>query len=257
MGEMLSAIVVVYNEAHFLDGCLSRLTFCDEILVVDLGSEDGSRDIAERCGARVIQHDWVPFAEKVRRFALEYVKGNWILFVDPDIYIPMGLGEKLKKLIDQNTEDGLGMVFLPIYTCFGSKPLRFGQKGGRQGYRGVVHRDRVELPDLLHFQGVDLLDKYFALCLMATDEEVIQHFWIDTLQDAFSKGRRYLPYEPEKRLARGQTFSWKRTLAEVGGSLKKDLRRYAFLEWRAVQVMLFQLWYTWMANVSLRRIERT
>lgn len=92
--------------------------------------------------------------------------------------------------------------------------------------------------------------------LIAADEEVICHYWIDTLREAFIKGHRYLPYEPEKRHALGQTFSWRRMFSELGRDLKMDLRKLAFLEWRAFQVMFFQLWYTYMANITLRRVER-
>lgn len=49
---MLSAVVVAYNEAHYLSECLRRLTFCDEILVIDLGSQDRSIEIAKGQGAR-------------------------------------------------------------------------------------------------------------------------------------------------------------------------------------------------------------
>ena len=256
MSEMISAVVVVYNEARYLSECLRRLTFCDEILVIDLGSQDESIEIAKGQGARVIQHEWVPFAEKVRGFALEHVKNDWVIFVDPDLYIPTSLGEKLRVLIGNHSDHNLGMVFLPIFTFFGSKPLRFGQKGGRRGYLGVIHRDRVEIPAFLHFHGVQLRDGFFALCLIAADNEVICHYWIDTLREAFIKGRRYLPYEPEKRHALGQTFSWRRMFSELWRSLKMDLRKLAFLEWRALQVMFFQLWYTYMANITLRRFKR-
>ena len=256
MSEMLSAVVVAYNEARYLSECLRRLTFCDEILVIDLGSQDGSIEIAKGQDARVIQHEWVPFAEKVRGFALEHVKNDWVILVDPDLYIPTSLGEKVRVLIGNHSDHNLGMIFLPIFTFFGNRPLRFGQKGGRRGYRGVIHRDRVEIPAFLHHQGVQLRDDYFALCLIATDEEVICHHWVDTIREAFIKGHRYLPYEPEKRHALGQTFSWSRMFSELGRSLKMDLRKLAFLEWHAMQVMFFQLWYISMANITLRRFER-
>jgi hypothetical protein len=45
-------------------------------------------------------------------------------------------------------------------------------------------------------------------------------------------------------------------IGELRHSLSMDLRRRAFGDWRAIQVMVFQLWYTWKANLALRAYER-
>lgn len=252
MGNPLTAVVVTYNEAHYLTKCLESISFCDDILVVDLGSHDESVEIAQQNGARVINHKWVAFAEKVRPFALEHVANEWILFVDPDIFIPEGVGRTTITLIEKYTEQGLGMIYLPFHTYFGRHPLRYGQKGGRRGYRAVLHRERVEITTLLHFQGLRLLDDYFALGVTTFNGEVLHHYWIDSIRDFLTKAHRYLPYEPERRQAANQEFSWKGMLLELGDSLKLDIKKRAFLEWRAIQVMFLQLWYIYRANMALR-----
>ena len=57
-GPRLSALVVVHNEADQLVACLDRLTFTDEIVVVLDRCSDGSKEIAEKFGARVIEGEW-------------------------------------------------------------------------------------------------------------------------------------------------------------------------------------------------------
>ena len=60
-----TSIVVTYNEANRLRECLKSLSFCDQMLVVDLGSGDNSVEIAQEYGAEVLHHEWVPLVEKV------------------------------------------------------------------------------------------------------------------------------------------------------------------------------------------------
>jgi glycosyltransferase involved in cell wall biosynthesis len=58
----LSAVLITRNAARQLPDCLASLDFCDDIVVIDSGSEDGTGALARQLGARVIEqalHDWV------------------------------------------------------------------------------------------------------------------------------------------------------------------------------------------------------
>ena len=56
---VLSACLIVKNEARYLDGCLRSLGgLVDEVVVVDTGSTDGSERIARKRGARVFDFEW-------------------------------------------------------------------------------------------------------------------------------------------------------------------------------------------------------
>ncbi len=50
----VSAVVITLNAAGQLAECLASVAFADEILVVDSGSTDGTRELAEKYGARVV-----------------------------------------------------------------------------------------------------------------------------------------------------------------------------------------------------------
>ena len=54
----LSAILITKNEAANIAACLDSIAFCDERIVVDCGSGDGTLLIAREKGARVAFHDW-------------------------------------------------------------------------------------------------------------------------------------------------------------------------------------------------------
>lgn len=251
----LSALVVTYNDARHLEGCLLSLRACPEIVVLDLGSTDSSAGIARRCGARVLRHEWVPFVEKVRRFGADQASFPWIVLADPDMVYPAGSLEKVWSLIDRWEADGLGMIQLPLATYFGGRRLRRGSRGRLRAFRAVFHRERVELPGLLHNRGFELRPGFWDLGLVCPRNEVIQHYWVDDMPSLIAKARRYLPHEAESRLAMGQRFSWTGLLRQEMRVLRADLHYLAFLDPVALMLMFFQLWYTMRANLSLRGLD--
>lgn len=95
MSQLLSAVVVVQNEAHRLAPCLEALRFADEVVVVDGGSSDGTVELASSLGARVLHRPFTNFREQ-RTYGLEQAKGRWIYSLDADeIVTPALAGEML------------------------------------------------------------------------------------------------------------------------------------------------------------------
>ena len=252
MDPKISLVLVTYNEAHFLPECLRRLAFCDELIVVDLGSDDECVRIAESFGAKVYNHPRVPIVEKIHNFALERTSHDWVLFADPDQYYPEGIGGRIKAMITHYADLRLGKVLIPEVTCFGGRPLLHGQKGGVRDRKTLINRREVEVSDLVHHRGKILKEGAIELGLVRQDNEAIQHYWVESIKEAYASARRYLPFEGESRFSVGQRFAWKKMFLDLGYSLQADLINHALLDWRAIQVMIFQLWYTWNANLSLR-----
>lgn len=96
----IAAAVIAENEAHILERCLRSLAFCDEIVVVDGGSTDGSDRIAAACGARVIRHpsgDGGIHANKNR--AIEAATSDWILSIDADEVVSPELAAEIRAVL--------------------------------------------------------------------------------------------------------------------------------------------------------------
>ncbi len=79
----ISAIIIAHNEAEAIARALSSLACADELVVVDSGSTDATRDIAEGLGARVILHPWPGYAAQ-KNYAAGLARYNWILSLDAD-----------------------------------------------------------------------------------------------------------------------------------------------------------------------------
>jgi glycosyltransferase involved in cell wall biosynthesis len=79
----ISATIITFNEAVNIERVIHSLTCADEIIVVDSGSSDDTRQIATRAGARVVDHPWEGFAAQ-KNFASRQASNDWILSLDAD-----------------------------------------------------------------------------------------------------------------------------------------------------------------------------
>ena len=79
----ISAIIIAKNEENMIADCLDSLSFCDEIVLVDGGSEDRTVEVAKRMNAKVFQLKTSDFS-KLREFGLDKATNDWVLYVDTD-----------------------------------------------------------------------------------------------------------------------------------------------------------------------------
>lgn len=104
----LSVLVPVKNETANLRDCLASVSFADEIVVVDSGSTDSTRPIAEAAGARVIQFVWNGKLPRKKNWALENVpwEHEWVLIIDADERITPELEREIREAICRPDVDG-------------------------------------------------------------------------------------------------------------------------------------------------------
>ena len=99
----ISATIITLNEeANIREACES-LDWADEIVVVDSGSSDRTRELAEACGARVLNRDWPGFAAQ-KQFAAEQTTHDWIFSLDADERVSDELKSSITKLREASEE---------------------------------------------------------------------------------------------------------------------------------------------------------
>ena len=97
---ILSLCMIVKNEEDNIERCISSVNeLVNEIIVVDTGSSDRTKEIARRLGAKVYDFVWTDSFSDARNFALSKASGEWILILDADEVISPSDCDKLKKLI--------------------------------------------------------------------------------------------------------------------------------------------------------------
>jgi tetratricopeptide (TPR) repeat protein len=90
--------------------------FCDEMIVVDTGSTDRTREVAAEHGARVVGHPWTDDFSAARNRALDEARGDWALVLDADELMDEECGRGVREAIRRADTGG---VFLPIVNRFG------------------------------------------------------------------------------------------------------------------------------------------
>jgi tetratricopeptide (TPR) repeat protein len=83
--QRVSLCMIVKNEESNLAECLRPVThLVDEIIVVDTGSTDGTRDVACGLGAKVVDFPWTDSFAAARNESLRHATCDWVFWVDAD-----------------------------------------------------------------------------------------------------------------------------------------------------------------------------
>jgi tetratricopeptide (TPR) repeat protein len=114
----LSLTMIVKNEAATLATCLDSVRgLVDEIVLVDTGSTDATKDIATARGARIIELPWPDSFAAARNESLCHASGQWLLWLDADEYFDDANRDKLRALLASLGEDNAAFVMKQTSTA--------------------------------------------------------------------------------------------------------------------------------------------
>ena len=99
----ISAVIIAKNAEGLIVDCLESVSFCDEIVVVDAGSNDKTVEIAKKMNARVFEYKTDDFSQ-LRNFGLEKANGDWVFYIDTDERATDSLRENIKYQISLRPE---------------------------------------------------------------------------------------------------------------------------------------------------------
>lgn len=137
---LLSAALIVRDEEPFLEGCLRSLTDrVDEILVVDTGSVDRSRDIAHDLGARVLEVPWQNDFSAARNAAIDAAGGAWVLYIDADERVVEFDQAHVEPLLADPTHVCYTVLFRPKIGYTQYREYRLFRNRPDLRFRGVMH----------------------------------------------------------------------------------------------------------------------
>ncbi len=150
----VSVLILTLNEEDNLPGCLSALSWCDDIVVIDSGSTDRTCEIAEKFGARIFTRVFDDFANQ-RNFGLTdaVLKHEWILHLDADEVVTPDLISEMATAIRSPYFDAYR---IPSKTIFMNRWLRYSgmypvyqvrlTRKGVFRFKQVGHGQREDIP---------------------------------------------------------------------------------------------------------------
>ncbi|MEI9899481.1 MAG: glycosyltransferase [Hyphomicrobium sp.] len=140
----VSATLIVRDEERFLASCLSSIRDAvDEIIVVDTGSVDRTREIALAGGARLLEFPWIGDFAAARNFAIDAARGDWILYIDADerLRTPLRLADT-NALIDPHAIAAT-VRFRPFVRATPYREHRLFRNDPRIRFHGAIHETIV------------------------------------------------------------------------------------------------------------------
>lgn len=151
---VLSIGMIVKNEEKHLENCLSALKnltdhISSELIIVDTGSTDRTKEIALKYTDKVYDFEWIDDFAAARNYGLKKAKGKWFMFLDADEYFDEDCSQMIKffsypELYEQGKWN-CGSYLMHNYSNEGDKsysvfyPLRLARITSELIFEGEIH----------------------------------------------------------------------------------------------------------------------
>ena len=111
----ISLCMIIKNEEETIGRCLESVKdLVDEIIIVDTGSSDKSKEIVSKYTDKIYDFEWVDDFAKARNFSFSKATKDYIMWLDADDVMLEEDREKFKKL---KSEMGSADIYKCIYNC--------------------------------------------------------------------------------------------------------------------------------------------
>src|SRR5665647_1529785 len=178
--QPLSVVIITRNAATRLTACLESVSFADETLLVDSGSDDGTAELAAQRGARVVQKEWLGFGRQ-KQFAVQSARHDWVLCLDADERVSEALRASILAVLAAPAAQAYAM---PRCNRFMGRWLRHGEGYPDWSLRLFDRRHARWSDDPVH-------EKVLADAPAARLEGDLLHDTAETLAGYLDKQNRY------------------------------------------------------------------
>jgi glycosyltransferase involved in cell wall biosynthesis len=203
--QALSAVLISLDCVHSLRATLESLAFCDEIVVVDSGSTDGTRELAESLGARVITEAWRGFGPQ-KQFAIDQAENDWVLCVDSDEIVSDALRENIRTVLTAPTYKAYEF---PRCNRFLGRYLRHGEGYPDLSLRLFNRKHARWSDDVVH-------EKVITLDVVGQLKGDLLHHSEESIESYLAKQNRYTTLAADAMLAEGAEVSFTKLFLSPG-----------------------------------------
>jgi len=189
----ISVLIHTFNEERNIRNCLETVKWADEIIIVDMYSDDKTVEIAMEYTDKVYFFERVGYADPARQYALEKAKNEWVLVVDADEIVPLKLKNKLLEIIKNDIAD---VIYIPRNNYFFGKVLKGTGSGALQDRQPrFFKKSFVSFTPAIHrfFQ----IKKDARIYFIKNPEEGFVHFSYIDVEHFLEKFNKYTTIEAE------------------------------------------------------------
>ncbi|MBM4241662.1 MAG: glycosyltransferase family 2 protein [Euryarchaeota archaeon] len=160
----ISVVINTLNEEKNIKNCLECVKWADEIIIVDMYSDDKTVEIAKRYTDKIFFFERFGYADPARQFALEQASNEWLLIVDADELVTVKLRDRLLQIVEKDQGD---VVYVPHNNYFLGSLVQYGGWGAQEDkhprffkknfckYVGTIHKNFIIKDDARIFEIED------------------------------------------------------------------------------------------------------
>jgi len=173
----ISAVITSFNEEHNIANCIESLLWCDEIILVDSYSTDGTPEVAQKYDkVRFFQRNYFG-AGAQKNWAMQHVQHDWIFLLDSDERCTPKLQNEVVNLLAAGTEHTAFMMNRNVYIL--GKRIRFSgwqhDRVARLFRKGAAYYENRRVHSVLHTSGETPIL-----------ENAIEHYMVDRSFDEYA-----------------------------------------------------------------------
>jgi tetratricopeptide (TPR) repeat protein len=202
-GLTLSLCMIVRDEEERLPQCLAAARpAVDEIVVVDTGSSDRTREIALEHGARVVDFAWTGSFAEARNVAFDAATGDWMMFLDADEVLVAQDAPRLRALTGRTWREAFYLVETNYVGA-----LEDGAAVTHNALRVFRNRPGYRFAGRIHEQILHTLPTYLPERIEVSDVRVEHFGYLGVVRDGKAKSRRNIELL-ERQAAEGDTSAF-------------------------------------------------
>lgn len=206
--------ILTYNEEKRISYVIENLIQYGEVIILDGGSTDKTKEVAEKMGAKFLLRppSTGPYVETSVNFDFlkSVLKTDWIYWGYADNILPKKLLEKLTAISNQSK---IKWVFAPLYTYLWGNIENYAHKS----YIPVLyHKNFIDFSKAhIHSMGEFTGDKSDQIKLPNTEKYAVKHFSIYDMHKFVIGHLRYAETEAEEKFKAGKKYSTIRMIAAM------------------------------------------
>ena len=222
----ISAVVITLNEERNLDPCLRSVRpWCDEVVVMDMLSDDRTPEIARRYADVLLTHERVGFVEPARGRAFAAASSEWIVYLDADEIVHPRLARWIRSSIDADPPYDVALI--PRVNVFLGRWIR--SSNWWPGHPRLFRAGWIDASPEIH-RGLKRRAGARVTRLPRDPELSMWHFSYTSLESLTDKANRYSTIEARQALAAGRPVPRPHQLfgAAVRGFWSEYVRRRGY-----------------------------
>lgn len=192
--DKVSAVIITYNEEQNIRRTLSRLHWCDEIVILDSYSSDKTVDICREFGCKIFYRSFDGYGTQ-KTEAVARASNDWVLVIDADEVLSDGLISEIQETLNKKTDKAAFSI--PMNLVFLDREFTRGKESHRYYIRLFNKTKGGFTADKVH-EGIEVEGS------IGKFNSTIKHYSYTSLHQCLEKCNKYSTLSADMAFKKGK-----------------------------------------------------